>query len=362
MTTVTSTQLPSQLALAPDIEQKQTLGSIIASLSDIAPDKVSAFADKAFLALGKDGVKFLPFLTALVRAFQPPAGNTGTPGSAGAGNAGGAAKVDVGAATKALIELRSNNPGVKGLDAAIGKISAALPNLSASQFEGILSSLAAALGPANGVTGGAGGKAEIDGTELTLLQGQIDAAKASNAQAGQSATGNAALDAVLQAIGDIAAGGLEPGEAADLAQVFASLVAALMPPGKNGETLQALGDLLGQGAAVNQRNVSISIDIGSTSKLPGRSAPLLGGTTGGLEMMLAQGYVGSGSLGGGRGATFDGMAFLLQEMKQSASLSNFDPLSTNTVAYNYLLQALTDASQRSTVPRAANPTLNAATM
>lgn len=363
MTQVNANLMPTQLAMGADRAGPTSVGSIISSLANVSPAKVGAFADQAFLALGNEGVKFLPFLTALIKAFQ------GTGGPANADGAGAKGRpVDIGQATQDLLALRNANSDVANIDKAIGAISKALPALTQEQFDDLVKSVKTAAQVA-GSAAAPGQTATIDATELGLINDLIAASKSANKDAAASPTGNAALDAVLSAIKDIAQGGVEPSERSSLAQVLASLVGALLPPDQADSVLRNLG-----GPSAPSGPVGVTPGFGVTIDIRPSIGTFDGGLGGGLGAGMTTGrpgagmfdpvagFYGGGSPLGGRGGSYDGMAFVLRDLYASAAQNGFDPLATNTQAYNMMLTALQDAASRVAGSRTQNQALNSTSL
>lgn len=271
------TSINTALAATPPVAQKSdstasSAKSDIASLSNLTLDQVETLADKTFSALGKDGIKFLPFLTALVNAFKEP-GGTGAGGAAGgkAPAAGGGGKADVGASTQALLAFRNANPNVKDLDQILGSISKALPNLSQADFDSLLANLKTASAGAQPTAGSlpGQGKAEIDKFEMGLLEAQLAAAVGKGSSAAASPTGNKILDTVLSAIADIAKDGVTPEESKSLTGILADTASALLGPEKAAGVLEKLGvpSASGQGNSL-EINVTATQGVGGSNAQP----------------------------------------------------------------------------------------------
>lgn len=243
------TQAPQPSLASPRPNSLSAVKSDTANLSDLSLDQVATLADKAFSALGKDGIKFLPFLVALVNAFKQP-GADGGGATAGAGvaspkgaSAANGGKADIGSSTQALLAFRNANSDVKDLDQILGSISKALPNLSQADFESILNNLKTASASAKPATGSAlgSGKAEIDKFELSLLEAQLSAATSKTSSASGSATGNKILDTIISAIAEIGKDGVTPEEMKSLVGILADTAIALLGPDKATEALNTLG-------------------------------------------------------------------------------------------------------------------------
>jgi hypothetical protein len=328
--------LPSVMAAKPDGPASQSGNSFISSLSNVKPEQAAALADKTYLALGKDRMKFSQFLTSFVKAFNQanPSGGVG----AASGAAGGSGAVDVGAATQALLAFRNANDNVKNLDQAIGAIAKALPNLTQADFDSLMGSLKATTlskQPSLGMPPPmkAGGMAdqlgqnmnlsmvapsEIDKFEIGLLEGQIAAAVGKNTASAASATGNPALDAILGDIVDIAKDGVTADEMESLVGILSATATLLLGPEKAEKALANLG-LPGSSSSSGSSGspVSVQINVGADESSNTPSANPVRST--------------SGSNG------FDGMLTVKTNLLRRAMESGMAPDSTNFQAWELFL-------------------------
>jgi hypothetical protein len=315
MTSINTTALlPSQAALKIESSMASLGSSFIADLANIKPEQAAALADKTFSALGKDGIKLLPFLTAFVNAFKSGANSQSLAPAVSAG-----VKVDIATATQKLLEFRNVNSAVKDIDQAIGAISKALPNLMQSDFENLITSLKVATASSQKALTGfekskdpadiaAAAVSEVDKIELNLLEGQIEAAVAKTRTSSASSTDNKALDTVLNAIEDIAKDGVTPEEMQSLSEILSATTSALLKPEKASGLLSLLDEVTTAGKAL-QANSNINAANDSTN--PTRS------------------FTGQNS--------YDPMLTVKNNLFNNAAASDWDPSSTNVQAYNLFL-------------------------
>jgi hypothetical protein len=321
MTSINSSaMLPSQMAMKSDASAVQSDNSFISNLANVKPDQAAALADKTFLALGKDGIKFLPFLTSFVNAFKQ---SGAAPGSASPALSS-AGKADVGAATQSLLSLRNTNSGVKDLDQAIASISKALPNLTQADFDSILANLKTASASAQAIPGGmtmaANSRPEIDKFELSLLEGQIAAAVNKNSAAAGSQTGNKALDAVIGAISEIGNDGVTADEMKSLVGILSATASALLGPEKAASVLSTLDSSANSNQAGSPQ-IIVNVETGSDQQSST--------TAGGSATNPAGPSMGRNS--------YDPMLTVKTNLRNNAASSNWDPSSTNVQAYNLFI-------------------------